>query len=466
MNSSILFLVDHKHRDLPALSLIGYFLKQKYNIEAHFAPLNEENEVIDRSNPGFIVIPKANYDVGQLLKFRKSGRRIVVLDTEGNPQQKNYKVRIMVQPDLYLFWNESYMGRYVDEFRKARVQHAALGCYRTDFLSDELKTLLPSKKQVLSKLGLDHQTQTITLATASQEAHHSSKRWAAKEKRRKRSMKSGADYSVIVQNSLRLRQVNEEIIRSFVGNPSANLVVKPHPNENVVYWHDFLASLNSPNIKLMTREPISTLLSISDLHISNNCCTTTAEAAIFGLPTVEVHTEFTSKQYDSAHSSVAHHIIHSADELKAIVASYHDKTDVMLSGTQADYLYTHYGKTDGRRCEAYAEYLAQYIQDCRSGGEPVGGLTVSNRALALILKFWRLLNTRKRKAAQIASMRTNHPEAAPEDAVIEINGVKTSKEYGLIDNRMRIGDEAAWNIKFDEIGVGVARNSVRADGSD
>ncbi|MEC8338802.1 MAG: hypothetical protein VXZ84_11725, partial [Planctomycetota bacterium] len=429
-------------------------------------PLNEENYFIQKLNPGFIVIPKANYDFAQLLKFREERRRIIVMDTEGNPQEDNYKVRILLNPDLYLFWNEPYMRQYKDDMDVAGISYAVLGCPRTDFLSKNFRGLLPPRHELLARYDLDPKRRTVTLATASQESHFGAARWKLKKGRRRRSLKYGADYSLIVENSLKLKDLNEAIIRSFVDREGWNLVVKPHPNESVIHWQEFIQSLNSPNIALMTREPISTLLAMSDLHVCNNYCTTSAEAVMFGLPTVEVHTDLTVKTYGDEHKCVPHFIVRSAHELQDLLDSDEESGKTSLNDVQTEYLRGHYGELDGQRCQKYAEYLAQYIQDCRSGGEPVRGLTVSNRALALILKFWRLLNTRKRKAAQIASMRTNHPEAAPEDAVIEINGVKTSKEYGLIDNRMRIGDEAAWNIKFDEIGVGVARNSVRADGLD
>ena len=143
MTSSILFLVDHKHRDLPTLALIGYILKQNFGIRSLFCALNEENYFIQKLNPGFIVIPKANYDFAQLLKFREEGRRIIVMDTEGNPQEDNYKVRILLEPDLYLFWNESYMRQYKDDLEAAGVNYVVLGCPRTDFLSK--KWCLPLK---------------------------------------------------------------------------------------------------------------------------------------------------------------------------------------------------------------------------------------------------------------------------------------------------------------------------------
>ena len=52
----ILFLVDHKHRDLPALSLIAYYLK-KMGCLPKLVALTEEL-IIETFDPGFIVIPK------------------------------------------------------------------------------------------------------------------------------------------------------------------------------------------------------------------------------------------------------------------------------------------------------------------------------------------------------------------------------------------------------------------------
>ena len=412
-------------------------------------------------NPGFIVIPKANYDFAQLLKFREEGRRIIVMDTEGNPQEDNYKVRILLEPDLYLFWNESYMRQYKDDLEAAGVNYVVLGCPRTDFLSKKYRGLLPSRDELLSRYDLDPKSRTITLATASQESHFGAARWKLKKGRRRRSLKYGADYSLIVENSLKLKDLNEAIIRSFVGKKGWNLVVKPHPNESVVHWQKFLLALNAPNIALMTREPIATLLALSDLHVCNNYCTTSAEAVMFGLPTVEVHTDLTIRTYGSDHQCVPHHIVYSADELQKLLYSYSGRGQASLNDSQVNYLRHHYGEFDGERCLKYAEFLAKYIRDCVSKTADTKTLTFKNKALSLALNAWRLMTSKKRKAVQKAITHTNHPELAPEEAVIEIDGVKTFKEFGLMDNRMRFGDEDFWYDRFKALNAPVAGVSVK-----
>ena len=57
----ILFLVDHKHRDLPALSLIAFFLKN-LGITSKLVALAEEEPVIAEVDPDYVVFPKQSYN--------------------------------------------------------------------------------------------------------------------------------------------------------------------------------------------------------------------------------------------------------------------------------------------------------------------------------------------------------------------------------------------------------------------
>ena len=72
--NSILFIVDHKHRDLPSLSMIGYFLEKK-NFEVFYCGTSLEDEVFMEANPKYIVIPKLTYSVNNQLQWKLEGRR-------------------------------------------------------------------------------------------------------------------------------------------------------------------------------------------------------------------------------------------------------------------------------------------------------------------------------------------------------------------------------------------------------
>ena len=73
-NKRILFLVDHKFRDLQSLSLIGCLLGEK-GYDVKFIAIWQENDIINEFNPSYIVLPKPGYAVDRLIKFKIDGRK-------------------------------------------------------------------------------------------------------------------------------------------------------------------------------------------------------------------------------------------------------------------------------------------------------------------------------------------------------------------------------------------------------
>ena len=59
MKARLLFLVDHKHRDLPSMALIGYFLRQLGYL-VKFSALWAEEDIIRKFNPHYILMNKYN----------------------------------------------------------------------------------------------------------------------------------------------------------------------------------------------------------------------------------------------------------------------------------------------------------------------------------------------------------------------------------------------------------------------
>ena len=59
----ILFLVDHKHRDLPSLSLVAFHLNN-LGCEARLVALGNELKLVKEFDPGFIVIQSQAIIIG------------------------------------------------------------------------------------------------------------------------------------------------------------------------------------------------------------------------------------------------------------------------------------------------------------------------------------------------------------------------------------------------------------------
>jgi len=199
-NNRILFLVDHKHRDLPALALIGHYLKQ-FGKEVKYVALWQELPVIKSFNPAYIVLPKPVYDLGRLLTWKKEGRKIIVVDSEGNPQYKIFCMRIELAPEVYFFWNDVQMDKYKTGLKKQNCLAKVLGCPRTDFFHEKFQPISLSRVELAKQIGLLNNNFTITLATSAQDSHLTKKQQKRQKKRREKVLVETIDYDDIVKRS-------------------------------------------------------------------------------------------------------------------------------------------------------------------------------------------------------------------------------------------------------------------------
>tara|TARA_A100001015_G_C15041726_1_gene740141 strand:+ start:4924 stop:5667 length:744 start_codon:yes stop_codon:yes gene_type:complete len=236
--NAILFIVDHKHRDLPSLSMLGYFLSKK-DFKVFYCGTSLEDEIFVKANPKYIVIPKLTYSVNNQLRWKLEGRKIIIVETEGNNQDKEVKYKATVYPDLYLFWNEVVRNVYLDELNKNGTKSVALGFYRSDFFFHPYKEIFVSS-QIKKSIGIDNELPIISLATSTQDSHFSNSRLKNKNKKRRRSFDLSPDYYVVVDNMKNLRDITEKFLLKSKTKlmKKFNFVIKPHPNESIIYWHD------------------------------------------------------------------------------------------------------------------------------------------------------------------------------------------------------------------------------------
>ena len=78
-------------------------------------------------------------------------------------------------------------------------------------------------------------------------------------------------------------------------------------------------AMDEEKFHLMPGGNIQDLLSISDTHIACNVCTTTFEAKLKGIPTIELNTALSSELYDEVHLEIADYRVFSAEEAKSVI---------------------------------------------------------------------------------------------------------------------------------------------------
>lgn len=473
MTPRILFLVDHKQRDLPALTLISCHL-QRRGIDTRLVAMGRELDVVSAFDPHAVVLPKPLYDYERLIRWKMDGRRLIVIETEGNPQDVQFELRIRVAPDLYFFWNEIMARRYRDQLERAGTTMHVSGFPRSDFLHPRLSAVFPSREELLGRYGLDASRRTLTIATCSQDAHFSEDRVRAKRKRRARSFAKSADYLDHVTNQRELLHKTVDFIREIVERyPDLNVAVKPHPNENTIFWSDFIGGLKCPRVALVVGEPINHLLRISDLHVAHNVCTTTVEALMTGLPVAEIHTARSAQMYGERHLKISTYQIRDfADLTRAIEAELAENAGLHrteanranLDGYVADFFSTF----DGRRCEEYARQIAEWAARAVASPPPSVYWAAHPRHALLygLVKLrraaMRLVSGDKVRQQEEVIRNVNAPSVDASRAVKQVKGVLVDAEYGLFDNRMRSGDEQPWIERFERAGVVDRAASARA----
>ena len=456
----ILFLVDHKHRDLPSLALIAFQL-HAHGDDVRLVALGSEEDVVQDFDPHFIVIPKPNYNFARLYLWKLLGRKIIVVDSEGNHQDKNLTMRIKLAPDLYCFWNAKMKRKYEMTIAKRGGKSEVLGFYRGDLLHAKYRGIYGSGIQLREHYGVPEDGIVITVATSTQDSHFSEKRRMAKSKRRARTFSKTAPYRRIVENMIELRTLTEDFVFKMSKEfPGATILVKPHPNENAAYWHDLINKVGNKNLKLVVGEPINQMLQISNFHISHNVCTTTIEAMLVGVPTAEIHTDQSEHLYDERHLHMADFVVRSWQDLKASLnhafkpaQACDSRLQMACGGRLQDYVDDFLYKFDGHRCEEYADYLSKYMKAFDSHRKVRYGLVLVHPWLTLMflgvtLRAWMADLLRAFTRSESIEELVNYPDRNKSHNYVEIDGMPVHKEFGLYDNRMRLGDELLWYEKF------------------
>lgn len=440
----ILFLVDHKHRDLPGLSLISHYLHQ-WGYEPRLVAAWQEEPVIDEFDPGFIVLNKPVYDEKRMLRWRTEGRLLIVIDTEGASQHIHHKMKITIPPDLFLFWSEREKEKYVQDLPAGSL--AVAGCPRLDFMHPDWMWLYPERHELLQRVGLPRDRLTITFATSTQDTHFDEGYAKGKGQLRHRILSETPRYTDIVANMRHMRDISVKMLSCIATRyTDINFLIKPHPNENVIFWQELIRELpHRENFRLFAGRTINEMLRVSDLHIAHNACTTTFEALLAKIPVAEIQTEMSRRILHEDHLNLPTYVASSAEDICAVI-----ETEIYGRGSRCDksdnletYIYKYYHKFDGNRCADYAQMLSKFMLD-REGQVGV------RRPVWLEPRLYGLGARQFYSNVRRSLSRTFRPVVDVKPA-----GEHMIDALGRFDNRMKPGDEEAWIGKFRQAGVGV-----------
>lgn len=446
--ASIFFLIDHKHRDLPISISIGSNL-EKLGINVHYYPINDKNIEKDISliEPDAIVIPKPNFNQSETFFWKLKGIKLIVVETEGNHQDKNVVYRVFNKPSLYLTWNHEVANLYKKIF-KNQTTVKVCGFHRGDLLHKSFRSIFGQRDDNLLSLNLDPNNFNITIATSTHISHLSKSRLEKQSQRRKAKFSSITDIYDIFENQLMLRNMTEELISKLLEVPDINIILKPHPNENVIYWNKYIKNLNNPRIKLLTNQSINYLLTFSDLHIAHNVCTTTIEAMMMDIPAIELHGSLARNLYKKEHLELANICSEDTDNIYKKIIQIKNK-DLKFNDAKIkldEYVAKYFFKFDGMRSHHYAKEIVRFLDSNNEDSKFL--FAIKNLHILIFLLIIKIKNFivnffgRKKRIDEI-----NNPTNRLSN-VTKINDVLVDKEFGLSDNRCDTDDIAFWKNKF------------------
>ena len=457
-NKRILFLVDHKHRDMPSLSLIGYFLG-KMGYEVKYVALRHEDPIIRSFKPQYLILPKPIYDLTRLIRFKIRGHKLIVINTEGNPGgNKTLKMNIQVPPDLFFFWNQFELQVNSTMLSDENTTFRLTGCPRTDFLEDDFLKLYPSRVELLKKYNLPPHRKTITIATSTANADLRGDALKRKIEQLKNQAIQRVNYEEVHKNIQIVRDLTKLMIRHIVcKHPEVNLVIKPHPNEDIVYWQDLVNLLPNNNVHLSLGEPIDHLLRVSDLNIAHNACTTTFESLLSGVPAVEIHTDKSINLFKADRLNLPTYVIKTVDELDHVIKKelYRGDGDKKENGEQSeelkDYISNYFYKCDGLRCYEHARAITDFVEDSVEEVPYYGKFIVNNPKF--VVKY---LKSRVKRYV-FRPIKTYVGKVSERQEALDAKGASCSndKMVGdkvLYDARIKPGDEEYWYRKFEAAG--------------
>ena len=417
MSKSILFYVDHKHRDLPGLALIGYHLS-KIGYKVTYEPLWNWKIA---NYFDIIIINKPTYKEIDLWSKNKI---VIIIETEGANQDISFKRKIQYFPHLYFFWSQIECDKYSEELLINNSKYLVQGSPRLDFFHSPLKEM--KKTDIALQV---HGNKVITIATSTQEAHLNDEHIKKVLLRRKNEFKKTADYLLFIKNKKLLLKNTTDLIELILEKYQDFIVyLKPHPNENIIFWKDYINRLKNDKIRLFIGQSIDELLKISNLHIAHAACTTIFEANLLKIPTVEMLTECSHKLIAEEHLSISKYGIININDFNNImdIETKSNKMKKEHSDKFKQYIIKYFYKFDGMRCFSYAGSIDSFVKN----NYIYIRTSIKNRILKYL--YFYLL---------------------PFKSLVRIDNTPKIDHRGRYDNRIKLGDEKKWYEIFNKCNI-------------
>jgi surface carbohydrate biosynthesis protein len=279
----IAIFVDSRYRDTVPSLLVKKRLQQLRDWDVITVSVDIWRETMELYRPHVVVL---NHAIGfRNQEIIRRAKYSVVLPTEGRPNTVEQERWFVEQQDgkidLFLSWNE----HIAQQFKKTTA--VATGCPRFDVHYTH-SNLVDSKEKVRAKYGLDQNRPVVGVFTSFPQAKFSYQDTVFNQQ-------DWEDLGVdkiggrenplaFAQNEMRLRQRFMTAVDAMHDeNPSWQLLVKPHPMEDVLgiqSWCD------ERGYVCITQDTIFNVIAATDAVVNRVGCVTELDAMLQSVPVV------------------------------------------------------------------------------------------------------------------------------------------------------------------------------------
>lgn len=288
----ILALADHRLRDVPSLALLRRALEARLpEAEVRVISFDLWQAAVEYLKPHVVILNHLHGRRSRTIAdtVRRRGGLVVILPTEGRPNSEAQIVWAATDwpanlCDLYLAWSPAFADRL-----SPIVRRVAAGGIRFDFYLDPaLRALLPDRVTVCGLYDLDPARPVVTVASSFPNAKFA-------QAGQSFHVSDWQDLGVTSlpgrDDPIRFAQDERTALGTFQSwltalaqsCPEVQLLVKPHPAEDVRPWQRFAAETGAA---LMLSDYAWSLLAAADCHVARADCLTGPEAWFLDRPTV------------------------------------------------------------------------------------------------------------------------------------------------------------------------------------
>lgn len=364
----VVLLVDNRKRDLNAAALISLHLR-RLGVECKLEPLESYRACVPAYRPSMVVINhvSGSHLVAWTKRLKELGVLVGMLSNEGMflgkevlryGSGRHYESAHL---DHIFCWNERHRQGLISEGAYKNSQMHVISVPRFDFYfepyASHMRNIGRSDRDRPELLACTN----FGLARFHDLPREAGDRFFAAWKTH---IAGYENYWEMIGAHAAARVVFTEHLRALLASRKFGITLRPHPVENIDFYHNWLNGLSQDERSRIRMEPdrnITSLILGCDLEISGQSCTTAVETWIARKPTVELEFERNPALYDEERSAGNVHCNDPSKIVDIVEAQLANPEQPQLRAVRDTYLEKWCGSPNGTSCERIAQIIHQAV---------------------------------------------------------------------------------------------------------